>query len=117
MKGNETFMNMKSETMGILTENADSEFNNKHSSARSGVFAALALWLGVVLFLGSQGAFVGSPGSPPLPIFLGFAIPLAVFVAAYSGWRQFRTYILGADLRLVTAMEAWRWAGLGFLTL
>jgi hypothetical protein len=77
----------------------------------------LALWLGLVFLLGTQGAFVGSAGSPPLPIFFGFAIPLALFFAAYFGWSTFRTFILGADLRLVTAIQAWRWAGLGFLSL
>jgi hypothetical protein len=110
-------MNMKIETMGSITENVASELNNGHSSVRSVVFAALALWLGLVSFLGSQGAFVGSAGSPPLPIFFGLAIPLAVFFAAYFGWSAFRTFILGADLRFVAAMQAWRWAGLCFLFL
>jgi hypothetical protein len=110
-------MNMKNETMGIIPENVASELNNGHSNVRSVVFIALALWLGLVAFLASQGAFVGSAGSPPLPIFFGFAIPLVVFFAAYFGWTAFRTFILGADLRLVAAIQAWRWGGLGFLTL
>jgi len=78
---------------------------------------ALALWLGLVFLLGAQGAFVGSPGSPPLAIFFGFAIPLAVFFAAYFGWSGFRAFVLGADLRFVATIQAWRWAGLGFLSL
>lgn len=110
-------MNMKNETMGIIPENVASELNNGHSNVRSVVFIALALWLGLVAFLASQGAFVGSAGSLPLPIFFGFAIPLVVFFAAYFGWTAFRTFILGADLRLVAAIQAWRWGGLGFLTL
>jgi hypothetical protein len=40
-----------------------------------------------------------------------------LFVAAYLGWKPFRDFILGADLRFVTAIEAWRWGGLGFLSL
>ena len=110
-------MNMKNEITGSITENVASELNNGHSSVRSAVFVTLALWLGLVSFLASQGAFVGNADSPPLPIFLGLAIPLAVFFAAYFGWRAFRAFILGADLRLVAAMQAWRWAGLGFLSL
>lgn len=110
-------MNTKNETMESITEHVASELNNGRSSLRSAVFAALALWLGVVIFLGSQGAFVASADSPPLPIFLGLAIPLAVFFAAYFGWSAFREYILGIDLRLVAAIQAWRWAGVGFLTL
>lgn len=110
-------MSTKIETVGGITKNVASELDNGRSSVRSVVFAALALWLGLVIFLGSQGAFVGSAESPPLPIFLGLAIPLAVFFAAYLGWSAFREFILSADLRLVAAIQAWRWAGLGFLTL
>lgn len=110
-------MNMNIESMGSLQENVASELNDDHSSVRSVVFVALALWLGLVSFLGFQGAFVGSAGSPPLPIFFGFAIPLAVFFAAYFRWGAFRAFVLGADLRLAAAIQAWRWAGLGFLSL
>lgn len=110
-------MNMKNETMGSLTENTASELDSGNSSIKSAIFAALALWLGLVIFLGSRGAFVGSADAPPLPIFLGLAIPLAVFFAAYFGWSAFRTFILNADLRFVTAIQAWRWGGLGFLSL
>jgi hypothetical protein len=110
-------MNMKNETMGSITGSAASELNNGHSSMRSVLFAALALWLGLVIYLGSQGAFVGKAGAPPLPIFLGFAAPLAVFFTAYFGWSEFRTFVLSADIRLVAAIQAWRWGGLGFLSL
>ncbi len=103
--------------MGSIPENVGTELNNGHSSLRTVVFAALALWLGLVTFLGSQGAFVGRADSPPLAIFLGVTIPLAVFFAAYFGWSAFRAFVLSADLRLVSAMQAWRWAGLGFLSL
>jgi hypothetical protein len=110
-------MNMKIETMGSLTKNVTSERNCGNCGVRLVVFAALALWLGAVVFLASRGAFVGSPGSPPLPIFLGLVIPLAVFFAAYFGSGAFRNFILAADLRLVSAIQAWRWAGFGFLSL
>src|SRR3974390_2905679 len=99
-------MNMKNETMGSIAENA-SEINVNHFSMRSVVSVALALWLGLVFFLGAQGAFVGRPGSPPLPIFFGFGIPLAVFFAAYFGWSEFKAFVLTADLRLLTAIQAW----------
>ena len=110
-------MNMKNETVGNLPENVSSEFNHGRAGMRSVVFAALALWLGLVSFLGYQGAFVGRADLPPLAIFLGVAVPLAVFFAAYHGWGAFRAFVLGADLRLVTAIQAWRWGGLGFLAL
>ena len=78
---------------------------------------ALALWFGVVFLLGAEGTFVGRPGSPPLPIFFAFALPLVVFFTAYFGWDAFRAMVLGADLRLMAAIQGWRWAGLGFLSL
>lgn len=110
-------MSTKNEAMGFVTKNVASELNNGHSSVRPVVFTVLALWFGLVSFLGYQGAFVGSGDSPPLPMLFGFTIPLAVFFAAYFGWGAFRTFILGADLRLVSAIQAWRWAGFGFLAL
>jgi hypothetical protein len=110
-------MNMKNETMGIIPENMASELDNGPSGMRSVIFATLTLWLGLVIYFGYHGAFVGSTDSPPLAIFLGVAIPLAVFFAAYFGWGAFRAFILSADLRLVAALQAWRWAGLGFLSL
>jgi len=107
---------MNSESIGSIKENV-AEPGDNSSGVRSVVSVVLALWLGLVFFLGTRGVFVGNPGSPPLPIFFGLAIPLAVFFAAYFGWGAFRTFVLNADLRLVAAMQGWRWAGLGFLSL
>src|SRR5215831_18844044 len=110
-------MNTKTQTMGSITGNVASEVNNRPTTVRSVVVVALALWFGLVFFLGSEGAFVSSPGSPPLPIFFGVAIPLTLFLAARFGLMSFRDFILGADLRFVVAIQAWRWGGLGFLSL
>jgi hypothetical protein len=110
-------MNLKTENMDYLKENTATEPNENTASVRRIVSAVLMLWLGLIFLLGAQGAFVGKAGSPPLPLFFGFALPLLVFFAAYFGWNAFRAFILGADLRLVAAMQAWRWAGMGFLSL
>ena len=110
-------MNVKNENKESIKENMASELDINHSSVRSVVTTTLVLWFGLIFFLGAQGGFVGPVDSPPLPIFFGFTIPLVVFFAAYFGWSAFRAFVLGADLRLVAAIQGWRWAGLGFLSL
>jgi hypothetical protein len=110
-------MNTKTESMGNFNEIEATKLNDKHSSVKPVVVVVLALWLGLVSFLGSKGAFAGSAGSPPLPIFFGFATPLVVFFTAYFASNAFRAFVIGADLRLLAAIQAWRWAGFGFLAL
>ena len=106
---------MKTQTLQGIHVPAD--LSNRRPNVRSVVLVALTIWLGLVLFFASQGAFVGRPDSPPLPIFVGVVIPLALFLAAYAGWKSFRDFVLTADLRLIAAIQGWRWAGLGFLSL
>jgi len=81
------------------------------------VLAVLALWLAAVLVLGAAGAFVGAPGQPPIAIGLGAMLPIAAFLVAYAALPAFRGYVLSADLRLLATFQAWRWAGIGFLSL
>lgn len=81
------------------------------------VVGALAVWLGFVLFLGARGAFTRPPGAPPLPILIGVVVPIIAFLAAFRASSAFRNFVLTADLRVVTAIQAWRFAGLGFLDL
>lgn len=110
-------MNMKTEITGSFPEIETAKSGDPHSGVKRVLAVAMTLWLGLIFVLGAQGAFVGKAGSPPLPIFFGFAIPLAVFFAAYFGWSSFRAFVLAADLRLLAAIQGWRWAGLGFLSL
>jgi hypothetical protein len=110
-------MNVETENMGSLEEIMASGPCDNHSNVKSVVTVALTMWFGLVFLLGAQGGFLGRPGSQPLPIFFGFAIPLAVFFAAYFGSSAFRAFVLGADLRLIAAIQAWRFAGFGFLSL
>lgn len=79
--------------------------------------AVLAAWFALVVYLGARGAFVTPPGSPPLPILLGVMTPILVFLAAYRMSRSFRDLVLAADLRLLLGIQAWRFAGLGFIAL
>src|SRR5437764_14903682 len=102
-------MNMKTETIGTITGDVASELSNGRPNVRSVVFVVLAVWFGLAFFVASQGAFVGSVGSPPLPIFVGVAIPFALFLAPYCGWKSFRDFMLCAELRCVPAIQASTW--------
>src|ERR1700728_3311377 len=90
-------------------------------SGRGGIRRAvpitLTVWLLLVVSLGAAGVFVGPPGTPPLPIAIGVAAPLLLFFASLRVSQSFREFVLSLDLRLVAGMQAWRWAGLGFLSL
>lgn len=81
------------------------------------VFAVLVAWLVAVLALGSAGAFVVPSDGPPIALGLGATLPIAAFLVAYSILPWFRNYVVSADLRLLASIQAWRWAGLGFLWL
>ncbi len=82
-----------------------------------GVKVALAVWLGAVLIAGASGVFVGAPGQPPLPVFAGAVVPLIVFAIAMRASQAFREFLLALDTRLIVAMQAWRYAGFGFIAL
>jgi hypothetical protein len=84
---------------------------------RLGVFLVLAIWFGLVATLGARGAFLGRPGAPPIGMAAGFTAPMLVFFAWLRASPAFRDFILALDLRMIAGMQAWRFAGLGFLFL
>jgi hypothetical protein len=81
------------------------------------VTLVLAAWFLSVVSLGAAGAFVGRPGTPPLGIAIGVGAPLVLFFAWLWFSQSFRNFVLSLDLRLIAGIQAWRWAGLGFLSL
>src|SRR5579863_4260544 len=85
----------------------------------TGTFIAFffSAWLALVFVLGARSAFVAQPGTPPLGLLIGLVGPLTLFLLAYFAVRPVREFILSADLRIIVGMQAWRWAGFGFLTL
>jgi hypothetical protein len=87
----------------------------------SGTGAAIATlflaWLALVLVLGARGVFEGAPGTPPLGLLIGLVAPLSLFLVGYWTVPSIREFVLSADLRLIAGIQAWRWAGFGFLTL
>ena len=77
-----------------------------------------ACYLARAFFLFFANVAFARPSEPPTnPILLGASIPLVVFIAAYLRSGTFRDFILAANLRLLTAIRAWRAGGFGFLTL
>jgi hypothetical protein len=81
------------------------------------ILIVLAVWFGLIFLLAANGAFLRPPDAPPLPILVGVVVPLVAFVAAYLGWGAFRAFVLAADPVLLSAIQAWRAGGLGFLAL
>jgi hypothetical protein len=81
------------------------------------VTLVLSVWLALVVSLAAAGAFVGSPGTPPFAIAIGVGAPLVLFFAWLRLSQSFRDFVLSLDLRVIAGIQAWRWAGLGFLSL
>jgi hypothetical protein len=87
------------------------------SGTRVSVTLVLSAWFMLVVSLGTLGAFVARPGTPPFAIAIGVGAPLLLFFAWLRLSQAFRDFVLSLDLRLIAGMQAWRWAGLGFLSL
>jgi hypothetical protein len=100
----------------VLPQPAEAQ-SSERGGIRLAVAITLAVWLLLVVSLGVAGAFVRPPGAPPLPIAIGVAAPLGLFFAWMRLSQSFREFVLSLDLRLIAGMQAWRWAGLGFLSL
>ena len=87
------------------------------NSATLRVGLVLTGWFLLVASLGGVGAFVAAPGTLPIPIAMGVGAPLVAFFGWLRFSQSFRDFVLSLDLCLVAGMQAWRWAGLGFLSL
>jgi hypothetical protein len=81
------------------------------------VGALLLLWLAVALILGANHAFVGGPGALPLPILAGVLAPIFVFLIGFWTVSPFRDFVMSIDLPVMAGIQAWRFAGLGFIAL
>ena len=87
------------------------------SSTGAFVAAFFLAWLALICVLGARGAFVAPRGAPPLALLIGLLGPLSLFLLGYWTIRPLRGFVLSADLRIIVGIQAWRWAGFGFLTL
>jgi hypothetical protein len=81
------------------------------------VALALAVWLVLVVALGGRKVFVTPTENPPLALLISVIAPVIVFLAASSVSQPFREFVLAADLRFMTAIQAWRIGGFSFLAL
>jgi hypothetical protein len=81
------------------------------------VAAVLAAWFALVFWFGAGEVFVTPREIPPLALLIAVTAPIIVFLAAFWIAHPFRDFVLAADLRLMTAVQAWRFAGFGFLAL
>lgn len=100
-----------------LDTNRDAGGPGRSRATAWSVAVGLALWLALVAWLGTKGAFLASPTSPPAGVVIAIVAPLAVFAAAYIVSARFRDFVLAIDLRLLTAFQAWRVLGGMFLVL
>ncbi len=81
------------------------------------VSAVLLLWLVLAFILGASDAFVRAPGALPLPILAGLLTPILVFLIAFWTVGPFRDFVMSIDLPVMVGIQAWRFAGLGFIAL
>jgi len=76
-----------------------------------------AAWLALVFWVGAEETFVAPRGTPPLALLIAGASPIILFLTAFWLSHSVREFVLAADLRLTTGVQAWRFAGFGFLAL
>ena len=81
------------------------------------VWLVVITWAALVLALSALGVFAVEPEKPPLPLLAAVIIPPMLFLAAYALSSKVRAVALSLDLRLLTAMQAWRVIGGMFLVL
>ncbi len=84
---------------------------------KSVVGVVLLAWLATVLILGANETLAGEPGAPPLRLLIAVLAPIIVFLAAYWSVSRFRDLVLTMDLQFAAGIQAWRFGGLGFITL
>jgi hypothetical protein len=93
------------------------DYPTPRARASSVVSAVLVVWSALVFELGATAAFVAPAGAPPLRLLAAVLGPVIAFLVAYRLSATVRAWVLTADLRLITATQAWRFGGFTFLAL
>jgi hypothetical protein len=81
------------------------------------VWIVVAAWAALSFILNVFGVFATRPDQLPFALLVAVIGPPILFVIAYSLSTYVRTVSLSLDLRLLTAMQAWRIIGAMFLVL
>ena len=81
------------------------------------ISALVMAWVGLIFWLGATSTFVAAAGAPPLHLLAAVLGAVLAFLVAYRVSPVVRAYALRADLRFVTATQAWRFGGFTFLAL
>jgi hypothetical protein len=81
------------------------------------VWLVVAAWAALSVILNMLGIFINPPDKPPLALLVSVILPPLLFLIGYALSSKVRTLSLNLDLRLLTAMQAWRIIGAMFLVL
>lgn len=81
------------------------------------VWLVVAAWAALSLILNAFGVFTSTPDKPPIALLVSVIGPPVLFGIAYALSPYVRTLSLSLDLRLLTAIQAWRIIGAMFLVL
>ena len=91
---------------------------NNHSNSmltKTFVYGALAVWFLFALVMGAQGRYQTGAQGPPLALGLTFALPILLFVLAYSDRGAFWEFCQTLDLRVITGVHVFRFIGVDFV--
>lgn len=80
-------------------------------------FIAVGLWAAVALSAADAGFFQAQPDQLPLNFIYASVTPVAAFLGLYAVSKAFRKMVLGWDIKLLTAIQAWRVIGWAMLVL
>lgn len=74
-------------------------------------------WFGIVFLLAANDLFVAAPGAAPVTLLTAATAPIVLFLFLVYASPSVRDFALSVDLKLTTAVQAWRIGGYTFLIL
>lgn len=89
----------------------------KQETSTLPIWVVVTVWAALALVLNALGVFEAPTDKPPVALLISVVGPPILFLIACSFWATARTLALSLDLRLLTAVQAWRVIGAMFLVL